>query len=389
MKRVWLINQWLPPNVAPTGVLMAQLAQALIDRGFAVTALCRSAASPGNEAPYVEVIERVPNTPRRLLDKLSAWPRFAHAVLGHLRARVAAGDVIVVSSDPPLFFGHVIALAQQRGAKAIHWSQDVYPEVLAAYQPWLRWPLAPLKWWRNRALRGAAATVVISEGMAQRLTRSRGRLVTIANWPTHTHPDSVASIPPGSRHDDQELVIGYSGNLGRVHEFGTLVAAAARLLPEHRVRFFITGEGPRLAELKAAVVHHGVEARFEFAAPVPASGLARILAASDVHFVSLQACFDGLVLPSKLYGIAAAKRPILFCGAARGEVAALIAASEAGLSVAQGDSSALLDAILRLRDPALRQRYAEGAQRMLASQGTRAEALHRWTSLIEAIARTN
>ncbi len=376
MKRVWLINQWLPPHVAPTGVLMAQLAQALTARGLEVTALCRSTAPEGSEAPYIEVIERIGSTPTRLTEKATAWPRYARKTLSVLRARVARGDVVVVSSDPPLFYLLVVALARRLGANVIHWSQDVYPEVLTAYWPWSRAALWPLRAMRNRALRRTFATVVISDGMAERLLPSGARLATIPNWPTHTTQASEAPPRDG-------LVVGYSGNLGRAHEFDTLVAAAARLRPEDCIRFSITGDGPRLQALKRSVHAHGLSDRFSFSGPVPGEHLASVLAASDVHFVSLQARFDGLILPSKLYGIAMAHRPILFCGAANGEVSRLIRTYDAGLSVHEGDSQALYDALMRLRDAALRLRFANGAARLLRAQGTRTDALDDWMQLIE------
>jgi glycosyltransferase involved in cell wall biosynthesis len=383
MKRIWLINQWMPPSVAPTGVLLGQLADALIDRGHTVTALCRSDRDSGEQA-YVRVLERFDSIPKGLIEKLSAWPRFVGACRAILRAELQRGDVLIVCSDPPLAYLPIVALAARRGAHIVHWSQDVYPEILAAYFPWLRWPLKPLQWWRNRSLRRCDATVAISDGMAQRLMPSAARILTIPNWATYRPSPATTARLRAQHGQPGELVIGYSGNLGRVHEFRTLLDAAERLR-DRPVRFLITGSGPRLPELRQGIAERQLQQRFTLLPPVAADDLADALASSDAHFVSLDQSFDGLVLPSKLYGVAAAGRPIVFCGAPNGEVARLLHAFGAGIAVAQGDSAALAAAIESLRETTLRESLAAGARALLASQGLAAEMLERWVALIESL----
>jgi glycosyltransferase involved in cell wall biosynthesis len=74
------------------------------------------------------------------------------------------------------------------------------------------------------------------------------------------------------------------------------------------------------------------------------------LCAGDVHFVSLRVGFEGLVVPSKTYGIMAAARPILYQGARSGEIARMILEHEIGEVVAEGDADGLERAIIALRD---------------------------------------
>lgn len=382
--RIWLINQWMPPDLSPTAVLAGEVAGHLETQGWTVIRVSRArVGDDGIDDRRSRVLDRIaPST--GLLAKVLSWPRFVWRCRTLLRRELVAGDVVIVASDPPLAYVPISRAARLAGARVVHWSQDVYPEVLAAYQPGLRMPLAPLRWLRDRALRRMDRVVAISVRMAERLRRSGARVGVIANW-TGIRPDAPIAVGESKlrrRHfAADDFVVAYSGNLGRVHEFDTLVRAAARLAKERAIRFLIVGGGPRLAELRAQVQALALSS-FEFLPLRPAAELADSLAAADVHFVSLRASFDGLVLPSKIYGIAASARPILYCGDASGETATLIAHFDCGLSVAQGDDQALAAAILRLRaDSQLRTRMGQGALSLLGAAGDRDAALDAWSAL--------
>ena len=73
-----------------------------------------------------------------------------------------------------------------------------------------------------------------------------------------------------------------------------------------------------------------------------------------MHLVSLKPELEGLIVPSKFYGIAAAARPTIFIGSRQGEIAQLIEEAHCGVTIQQGDSAALLSRILELaKDPNL------------------------------------
>lgn len=74
--------------------------------------------------------------------------------------------------------------------------------------------------------------------------------------------------------------------------------------------------------------------------------LAESLSVADVHLVSLRPELEGLIAPSKVYGIAAAGRPAIFIGDRHGEIATLLAARGCGVTVDMGDSAGLARAVL-------------------------------------------
>jgi glycosyltransferase involved in cell wall biosynthesis len=94
---------------------------------------------------------------------------------------------------------------------------------------------------------------------------------------------------------------------------------------------------------------------------------------------------EGLIVPSKFYGIAAAGRPTVFVGSPEGEIAGLLSRGHAGLAVAQGDGAGLAEAILRLRDdPVLREAMGRHARRLCDERFSRRAALAQWERILAA-----
>ncbi len=103
--------------------------------------------------------------------------------------------------------------------------------------------------------------------------------------------------------------------------------------------------------------------------------------------MSLRPELEGLVVPSKFYGIAAAARPVGFVGDADGELARLLSECDCGFTVPAGRGDLLADAILSLsRDPVWRQRRAICARALLEQRFSRASAHERWHHLLARIA---
>lgn len=389
--RVLVLNQWLPPDPAPTAVLCGELIDELQAAGYHVLKLSRARGAVENgEAPDPDshIIDRLRSGTTGILAKLSHWPRFGWRGWRLLRRQLRAGDLLIVSSDPPLFYILAIAAARSRGARVVHWSQDLYPEVLESHWPSrllsaLLWPARAL---RARAVRSADRVVVISAGMQMRMRAAGARTQLIANW---ARDDRLQARAPGDsalrrqHYSEADFVLAYSGNLGRVHEFDTLVAAANLLRDETGIRFLIVGNGPRLPALRATLAAQGLESAFRFLPLQSESALEDTLAAGDAHFVSLRPEFEGLVLPSKLYSIAAVGRPVLFCGAAAGEVAQLLKEHGFGLSVASGDGLALAGAIRELaRDRERSRELGLRARAFIDQQHSRQAALAQWRALV-------
>jgi glycosyltransferase involved in cell wall biosynthesis len=121
----------------------------------------------------------------------------------------------------------------------------------------------------------------------------------------------------------------------------------ARLQDVPGLLFLVVGGGARLAALQAGAARRGL-GNVRFLPHQPRERLAQVLAAADLHVVTLLPGLDDLIMPSKLYGILAAGRPMLFIGAAGGSTARWVEGTKAGVAVATGDAAAAEQAIRRL-----------------------------------------
>jgi len=182
----------------------------------------------------------------------------------------------------------------------------------------------------------------------------------------------------------EKFVVGYSGNLGRAHDCETLLAAARLLAAERDVVFSFVGGGLHFARLREAAL-----ANVSVRGYVSESRLGESLAACDVHLVTLLPAFEGLIVPSKFYGTAAAGRAVIFIGDPGGEIAHLLAAHGCGVTVAPGDAPGLAAAIKDLRaSPEKLRAMGERARAAFEREWDKPIALARWREVIAGVEKS-
>ena len=211
-------------------------------------------------------------------------------------------------------------MARRRGSRVINWLQDIYPEVATELGvPFIKGPVsALLSSARNASLRKADVNVVVGDRMSEKLSNfgvPSDRTTVIPNWcddefdrAYQIGQQPVAGMNGISR---DKFVVGYSGNLGRAHEFETVLAAAERLRDNPDIIFLFIGGGHQITELARRVESQGLGDKFRFLPYQSDEVLKYSLSVPDVHWISLRPAMEGLIVPSKVYGIAAAGRPII------------------------------------------------------------------------------
>jgi colanic acid biosynthesis glycosyl transferase WcaI len=103
------------------------------------------------------------------------------------------------------------------------------------------------------------------------------------------------------------FVLVHAGNLGFYGAWNTLVTAARNLASEG-VGLVFVGDGAQRAQIEAAAASSSNIRFLEF---FPASKIPSVLAAADAHVITVKRGLEGVVVPSKLYGILAAGKPIV------------------------------------------------------------------------------
>jgi glycosyltransferase involved in cell wall biosynthesis len=401
---VVFVNRYFHPDESATSRIVSDLARRLSRAGENVSVVTSRQLyhdAGANLVPEDTIdgvaIHRVSGAKRgrgslsgRALDYLS----FHLAAGWRLFRLLRRGDVVVAKTDPPLLSVTVAIAARLRGARLVNWLQDLFPEVAnelgMAMRP--RWVARFLQWRRDASLRQATCNVAIGARMAERIERAgvgRAAIRVIPNW---ANVADMLPLPRASNSVRAELgltpahfVIGYSGNLGRAHDYGTLLDAARRLSDRPEIVFVMTGAGAKFDDMRREVAALALT-NVLFQPFQPPERLADSMAAADVHVVSLLPQLEGLIVPSKFYGILAAARPAIFIGDPDGELARDIRTFDCGASVAVGDGAALTEHIVALR--AQPERLAQlGANALHAAEErfSSEQAVGAWQALLAAV----
>lgn len=356
--KVVFVNRYFHPDQSATSQLLTDLARVLAASGMDIHVICSrqlhdrpAARLPAIEALDGIVVHRAWTTrfgrdriAGRALDYLTFY---CSSTIAMLRL-VGRGDTLVAETDPPLISIPAMAVAKFRGADLVNWLQDIFPEVasLLGANPLPRVIDATLCRCRNWSLRAARLNVVLGERMRERLAAAgmdAANIRVVQNWAEATPdppkpPDRSALRAKLGLLD--KFVVAYSGNLGRAHEFQTLLGAAEILRNDPEVVFLMIGGGAGMTPLTRAVSECGLT-NFRFVPHQPRETLGDCLAAADVHWVSLLPELEGFIVPSKYYGILAAARPVMFIGDPDGELARDICESGGGAVVGVGESDRL------------------------------------------------
>jgi putative colanic acid biosynthesis glycosyltransferase WcaI len=364
--RFLLLNQFYPPDAAPTGVYLHDVARGLVAAGHEVRVLASRRGYDGG-GPFAARetmdgvdVRRLPTAP---FGYGAVWRGASHlSYLALALPRAVAGgwaEHVVTLTSPP-YVGVLGALAARlRAATHVHWAMDLYPDVLDAHGMggWVQGPLRALARWQMRATR---LVLTPSADMAERLRARAGTNTAVADVPLWTRPHERAANLGALRQafgwPAHALVLLYSGNLGLGHRFDEFLAAARRLGPDGPLWVF-AGGGARRGEIEAAASDAPVRL---LAYADPAEHRARALAA-DVHLLSLRTSWDGLIVPSKLQAAFGAGRPVIFVGNRRGDIGRWIAESGGGWTVDEGDTDGLLRAVAEAGDPEERRKRGDAA----------------------------
>lgn len=325
----------------------------------------------------------------RAMDYLSFYFSAGWALLRLLRR----GDVVIAKTDPPLISIVAAVAVALKGARLVNWLQDVYPEVAVRLGVFSDKSLLTriLTSLRNWSLRRACANVVVGARMrdfVQQQAPRCGPIYVIHNWSRDLQSTPAPTDDNPYRRDlglHNKVVFSYSGNLGRAHQFDHLVAAARQIDKQLPIHFLIIGSGAQAEALQQEVRRLGLD-NWSFLPPQPRELLEQSLGAADVHLVSLNPAMEGLIVPSKIYGILAAARPSVFMGAASGEISNILRQFSCG-TVARTESIAELAQAIRdfALSPEKRFSYGERARQAFSNAFAPELAIGHWARLLEKI----
>jgi len=323
--RILLLNLYFPPDTSATAKMAAAVADA-VSVGHEVTVLCGRPSYDSAERrawrPWltertgrVSVIRAGSTDYPRFRMKKRLLNYLSYVGLSVPRALLVRCDVVLAMTDPP-FEGIVGAfVAMLKGKPYVYNIRDMYPDMaiggLIVRPGWFARVWEKLHRW---ALRRAARVIVLGDDMRARII-AKGvepeRVAVVRDGaeilPTDVPPDPLDAEVIRAIRGDFRFVLLHAGNLGFYGAWETLLAAAPALAGDGVGMVFV-GDGAQRAPLEAAA--EGM-ANVRFLPFFPASKIPSVLAAADAHVITIKRGLQGVVVPSKMYGIIAAGKPIV------------------------------------------------------------------------------
>ncbi len=395
---ILLLNEYYPPDTSATAKMAVQVAETLAQRHKVTVIAGRPSYDPDEFYPFKilrrdtrnnVIVERVGSTayPRHVMRRRVA-NYLSYLALAVPRALAIRPDVILAMTDPPIagIAGAFVARLARR--PFVYNIRDMYPDMavggdIVSPGVWVeRWEKI-----HRDALKQAARVIVLGDDMRDRVLSncvSAERVVVVRDGALR--PGSVLnSGDPDVQKIVQEIRCGFpfvvlhAGNLGFYGAWGTLLKAAEIVRNENAGLVFI-GDGANRAMLETSAANSPNVALLPFR---PFEQLPHVMMAGDVHVVTVRRGLEGVVVPSKLYSILAAGRPVLVVAAVGSDAARIVTESGCGLAADPNDPAAVAAAIRELRSDPVRLGEMGRRARETAGKYARVNELQRFFGIME------
>jgi colanic acid biosynthesis glycosyl transferase WcaI len=396
--RVLLLNLYYPPDTSATAK-MAQTVVAALAEKHDVTVLCgRPSYDPTERRPWrlfqseqsgrVKIVRAGSSDYPRTQMKKRVFNYLSYVFLAVPRALFLPCDVVLAMTDPP-FEGIVGAfVALLIGKPYVYNIRDLYPDMAvggAIVKPGM---LARV-WERLHrwALRRATRVVVLGEDMRHRILAKGvdpSAVVVVrdgAEIPPSDAPALDSEVIRAIR-GNFRFVLLHAGNLGFYGAWDTLLAGAASLAADGIGLVFV-GDGAQRSRLETAAANIP---NVRFLPFFPGDKISSVLAAADAHIITVKRGLEGVVVPSKMYGILVAGKPIVAVAPCECDVVSLGAAKGFSISADPDDPAGFAQLVRQLsQNPAQLNEMARAAL-AAAPEYERSAELHKLQEIVEAAA---
>jgi len=379
--KILLLNLYYPPDTSAT----AKMAQTVVDalcKEHEVTVVCGRPSYDPTERRGWRPWQNEKNGPLRIIRVgSSTFPRFnmKKRVVNYLsyvafavpRALFVECDAVLAMTDPP-FEGIVGAfVAMLKGKPYLYNIRDMYPDMAVGGS--IVEPGFLARIWEKMhrwALRRADCAIVLGQDMKNRILVKgiAAEKIEIVRDGTEISADGSAptlDIDVVRKIRGQfQFVLLHAGNLGFYGAWETLLGAAKKLTADN-VGFVFVGEG---AQRDAVAAEAAEISNVKFLPFFPGNKIPSVLAAADVHIITVKRGLEGVVVPSKMYGILAAGKPILAVAPMETDAASLGIRQGFGIATDPDKPEELVDAIRALATDSSRVKQM-GTAAKVASRG--------------------
>lgn len=363
--RLLIITQFFPPDYAATGQLIQELAEQLGNNNVRVNIFT---GQPGyafkqKQAPVVEVQNNVTVQRsrirqfwgKRIRGKTLNGIIFTLKSAKYLLTNARKNDAVVLTTAPPFLsiVGYVANLLFKLDYICLIY--DLYPDAAVELGVVSRHHAIAKLWHKINAIvwQRSKKIVVLSETMKQRIVARHpgiaSKITVIHNWadPSWIEPlDKKNNWFACQQEIDREFTVLYSGNLGYCHDLDTIINTA-KSLKDRPIKFVFIGAGAKYRIGREIAAESNLN-NCKFLPYQDKANLPYSLTACDLSLVSIAPGFEGVIAPSKVYGIMAAGKAIAAICQPDSYLRQLITNAKCGAAFDNNDSDNLARFILAL-----------------------------------------
>ena len=335
-KKLLIYAHYFYPDVASTGQILTELCEGMTDT-FDITVICVVPSYSGTidekyktkriyqeEHNGIKIIRvRVPEFQKS--NKISRIKNLLAYFFNSLLAtlKIEKQDYIYTISQPPILGGVLGVLGKWiKGGKLIYNIQDFNPEQTMAVgysknKLLLNTVMAVDKF----SCKKADKVIVVGRDMQETLrnrfnNKKVPKNVFINNWINEkeiypleqNHPRVVEFKEKYNLKD--KFIIMYSGNIGLYYDLENIIKVIGEFKDREDVVFAFVGDGTVKDKVEAYVNENNLS-NVTFIPYQDKADLIYSLNAADVHWVVNAKGIKGVSVPSKLYGVMAAGKPVL------------------------------------------------------------------------------
>ncbi|WP_281890943.1 glycosyltransferase family 4 protein [Paenibacillus sp. YYML68] len=366
-KKIVFVINFFHPDYASTGQLMTELCLHL-QNDFDITVIAQQPdhmeqTNNGKRftTAYLESIEiiriRLPQ-----LNKTNKLSRIKYILSYFFFAQIALlklknVDMIYSISSPPIIGGLIGTIGKLlKGAKHIYNIQDFNPEQAEAVSfTDKKWLFQLARKVDNISCKLADHVITVGEDMRETLLHRFKNSQAPSNTVINNWTDEKQITPLPKEHPKvqafleqygltNKFVIMYSGNLGLYYDLENMISITEHFRHMSHVAFVFIGDGAVKGKMQQFVEQKQLP-NVHFIPFQPKDQIIYSLNAADIHLVVNQKGIKGVSVPSKIYGVMAAGKPILGVLEKGSEASNLIEHSQCGYTVEPQDYNALIDTI--------------------------------------------
>jgi colanic acid biosynthesis glycosyl transferase WcaI len=411
--KILYISQYYPPEMGAPASRAAELASHWTRLGHEVSILTGFPNHPTGVVPaeWRSRLRRL--TFRERLNGVDIfrtwlWPlpnRKAHermrnyasfCISAALRGLTLPRPDVIIATSPQLLVGlSGWWLAFARRIPFVFEVRDLWPESLAAVgvgheNSWLHRVLAAIAGFLyRRADRIVVVTPAFKEHLIVHWQVPAEKIEIVENG---VEADLFAPQPPDQALREKlgaggEFQVCYIGTMGMAHGLETLLDAAAQLQHQNSdIVFLLVGEGAEKERIKALAGSRGITS-VRFLDQQTRDTIPAIISASDVCLVLLKKTdVFKTVIPTKMLEFMACARPVIL--GVEGQARRILEDAGAGIAIEPENSTALVDAILKLKaNPELRQSLGQHGREHILRHYSRGQTAEKYIEILEKLVR--